>query len=299
MGFEPNGRCSANESVNKFRDQIAARVSEAKAAIVKAKDEFKLYYDHRCVPAPEIKVGDRVWVDASDIKTMCPSPKFSANSSDPFKVVKVVGNGVYKLKLPPCYSQLHPVFLVMKLKLAKPDPFPGCPRHDEPPPVLQPDGDERWEVDEILEGRVQYSSLWYMVRWKGYGPEHDKWVKHSDVFAKDAIDTYYRRYPNAPRRIASAAFDSLSFRRRNRTIRFIRRDAVFQGGGDVRGTPALPAFLAVLAISPASALASVLASALAFPPANAPDLPPARSRWHVLCDQARDHCRYLRTCATG
>jgi hypothetical protein len=27
--------------------------------------------------------------------------------------------------------------------------------------------------------------------------------------------------------------------------------------------------------------------------------PPARSHWHVLCDQARDHCRYLRTCATG
>jgi hypothetical protein len=23
------------------------------------------------------------------------------------------------------------------------------------------------------------------------------------------------------------------------------------------------------------------------------------SCWHVLCDQARDHCRYLRTCATG
>jgi hypothetical protein len=24
-----------------------------------------------------------------------------------------------------------------------------------------------------------------------------------------------------------------------------------------------------------------------------------RSHWHVLCDQARDHCRYLRTRATG
>jgi hypothetical protein len=51
-----------------------------------------------------------------------------------------------------------------------------------------------------------------MVRWKGYGPEHDKWVKHSDVFAKDTINAYYHRYPNAPRRIASAAFDSLSSR---------------------------------------------------------------------------------------
>ncbi|KAF8150305.1 hypothetical protein K438DRAFT_1865932, partial [Mycena galopus ATCC 62051] len=75
-----------------------------------------------------------------------------------------------------------------------------------------------------------------MVRWKGYGPEHNKWVKHSDVFAKDAIDAYYRRYPNAPRRIASAAFDSLSFRKRDAHVRFMRRDTAFQGGGDIRGT---------------------------------------------------------------
>jgi hypothetical protein len=45
MGFEPNSRCSANESVNKFRNRIAAGVSEAKATLIKAKDEFKLYYD--------------------------------------------------------------------------------------------------------------------------------------------------------------------------------------------------------------------------------------------------------------
>jgi hypothetical protein len=41
MGFEPNGRHSTDESVNEFHDWIAARVSEAKAALVKAKDEFK------------------------------------------------------------------------------------------------------------------------------------------------------------------------------------------------------------------------------------------------------------------
>jgi hypothetical protein len=69
-----------------------------------------------------------------------------------------------------------------------------------------------------------------MVRWKGSGPEHNKWVKHSDVFTKDAIDAYYRRYPNTPHRITSVAFDLLSFRRRERTICFIRQDTVFQGG---------------------------------------------------------------------
>jgi hypothetical protein len=65
-------------------------------------------------------------VDASDIKTTCPSPKFSDKRLGPFKVVQVVGKGAYKLELLLCYSQLHPVFPVVKLELAKLDPFPDA-----------------------------------------------------------------------------------------------------------------------------------------------------------------------------
>jgi hypothetical protein len=42
--FKPNGARFANKSVNEFHDRIAAGVSEAKATLVKAKDEFKCYY---------------------------------------------------------------------------------------------------------------------------------------------------------------------------------------------------------------------------------------------------------------
>jgi hypothetical protein len=316
MGFEPNSMRSADELVNEFRDRIVAGVAETKAALAKAKDEFKLYYNHQHVPAPEIKVGDQVWVDVSDIKTARPSPKFSDKRLGPFQVMQVVGKGAYKLQLPPHYSQLHPVFPVVKLELVKPDLFPGRPWNDKPPPILQTDGDERWEVDEILKAWVWYGILWYMVRWKGYGPEHDKWVKHSDVFAKDAIDAYYHQYPNTPHQIASAAFNSLSFWRCDRTIRFIRWDTRFQGGGDVRGAPIPDALLAkpgspgsspdassAESGSPGSGPDAFLAEALDTPvPVYLLAQPPGtsvRSRWHMLCDQAQDHCKYLQTHATG
>jgi hypothetical protein len=163
MGFELNGMHSADESINKFRDRIATGVSEAKATLVKAKDKFKLYYDCRHVATPEIKVGDRVWVDTSDIKTTCLSSKFLDKRLRPFKVVQVVGRGAYKLELLPRYSQLHLVFPVLKLELVKPDLFPRRPQNNDPPPFLQTDGDERWEVTEILKAWVRYGSLWYMV----------------------------------------------------------------------------------------------------------------------------------------
>jgi hypothetical protein len=147
---------------------------------------------------PEINIGDRVWVDGSDIKMTCPSPKFLDKWLGPFKVMKVVGKGAYKSSPPPCYSQLHLVFPVVKLELAKLDLFPSCPPNAKPPPVLQMDRDERWEVAEILKAQVRYGSLWYMVQWKGYRLKRSKWVKHSDVFAKDPIDAYYHCYPTLP-----------------------------------------------------------------------------------------------------
>ncbi|KAJ7194359.1 hypothetical protein B0H12DRAFT_972066, partial [Mycena haematopus] len=51
-----------------------------------------------------------------------------------------------------------------------------------------------WEVEEILDAKVRYHSLWYFVHFKGYDPNHDKWVKHSDVFAPDLVAHFYRRY---------------------------------------------------------------------------------------------------------
>jgi hypothetical protein len=45
MGFKPNGMHSTDDSVNEFRNRIAAGVSKAEATLVKAKDKFKLYYN--------------------------------------------------------------------------------------------------------------------------------------------------------------------------------------------------------------------------------------------------------------
>ncbi|CAK5278483.1 unnamed protein product [Mycena citricolor] len=86
---------------------------------------------------------------------------------------------------------------------------------------------------------MRYCSVWFFVRWKGYDPSHDQWAKHSDIFAEDAIAAFYCKYPSKPRVIAAAVFDSLPFQHPSATIRMLRQGTAIQGGGDVRGTPAL------------------------------------------------------------
>ncbi|CAK5266797.1 unnamed protein product [Mycena citricolor] len=74
-------------------------------------------------------------------------------------------------------SRLHPVFPVVKLQLAEDDPFPTRPRHEEPPPVLGQGEGEEWEVEEILDAKMRYRSVWFRVRWKGYDPSHDQTLR--------------------------------------------------------------------------------------------------------------------------
>ena len=101
MGFEPDQHWSYVESINKFKERMADALKEAKAALVKSKDDMAKYYNQRRTPALEYQPGDRVYLDASDIHTTRPSWKLSHRRLGPFPVVRKVGNGAYCLHLPP------------------------------------------------------------------------------------------------------------------------------------------------------------------------------------------------------
>jgi len=111
-------------------------IEEAKSAICKAQDDMKRYYDRRRTPAPVFNPGDKVFLDASDIRTTCPSQKLSHRQLGPFVVEHRIGPMAYCLKLPHRMKQLHPVFNVVKLTLAPDDPIPERKTEDHPPPIV-------------------------------------------------------------------------------------------------------------------------------------------------------------------
>ena len=86
MGFEPRQNHSDLEMVNEFMERMRMAINEAKSAIRKAQDNMKRYYDRRRIPAPVFKPGNKVFLDASDIRTMRPSQKLSHQRLGPFVV---------------------------------------------------------------------------------------------------------------------------------------------------------------------------------------------------------------------
>jgi hypothetical protein len=150
MGFEPQQPRSTLESANEFAERMALGIEGAKAALTKAKDKYSMYYNRRREPAPVFAPGDKVWLDGSDITTNRPSSKLSHRHLGPFVIDACVGHGAYRLKLPYHFCRLHPVFPVVKLSLAIPDPIPGR-RPTPPPPTTLVDGEEDYEVEAILD----------------------------------------------------------------------------------------------------------------------------------------------------
>jgi hypothetical protein len=191
---------------------MALGIEEAKAALTKAKDEYTMYYNHRREPAPVFAPGDKVWFDGSDIATNRPSSKLSHRRLGPFVVEASVGPGAYRLALPPHFRRLHPVFPVVKLSPAPPDPILGRQPAPPPPPTLV-DGEEEYEVEAILDSRMRYNQLEYLVKWKGYDESHNQWEVHTQVHAKPKIVQFYRKYPGAAQHINAAIFDSIPFTR--------------------------------------------------------------------------------------
>jgi len=136
MGFKPQQNPSGLEMVNEFTGRMKSTTKEAKSAIRKAQEDIAQYYNRKRSLTLVFKPGDRVYLDASDIKTTCPSPKLSHRRLGPFKVERQVGPSAYCLKLPHGMRLLHPVFNVVKLSATPEDPIPGRKPQALPLPIV-------------------------------------------------------------------------------------------------------------------------------------------------------------------
>ena len=136
MGFKPQQNHSDLEMVNKFTERMRMAIKEAKSAICKAQEDIKRYYDQCRTPAPVFNLGDKVFLDASDIRTTCPLQKLLHQRLGPFVVEQRIGPIAYYLKLLYWMKQLHPVFNIVKLTPAPDNPITECKIEDHPPPIV-------------------------------------------------------------------------------------------------------------------------------------------------------------------
>ncbi|SJL07267.1 uncharacterized protein ARMOST_10610 [Armillaria ostoyae] len=192
----PNSKVPA---ASDFSKAIAKIHKETEAALEEAAGRMKTQYDKHKRPAHEYNVGDKVWLDATNLHLPRPKKKLDDKRVGPFLVLEKTGASAYKLKLPP-HWKIHPRFNKKLLSPFEPPSFPNQEQPPPPPPDLI-DGEEEWEIEEILDskprkvrakrGQPSTTVIDYFIKWVGHTREHNSWVTASEMGnAQEAIAEY-------------------------------------------------------------------------------------------------------------
>ena len=130
-----------------------------------------------------------------------PTHKLRAKRFGPFKVLEVLSPVTYRLELPENWK-IHNAFHAAVLHPYKETAIHG-PNFPEPPPDLV-EGQEEWEVDNVLASRRfgRKKTLQYLVKWKGFSEAHNSWEPKGNLGNADQlVKEFHDKNPRAIRRM--------------------------------------------------------------------------------------------------
>ncbi|KAF8674998.1 hypothetical protein RHS04_06772 [Rhizoctonia solani] len=120
---------------------------------------------------PEYSVGKKVWLDRKNVELRTNSNKLDPKRLGPFKIIEKISSHAYHLELPKTLK-IHNVFYVGLL--SKSHKLPSQPFPEQTPPETI-EGEEEYEVEQIIDSKQQCGKWFYLIKWKGYSPEDNSW----------------------------------------------------------------------------------------------------------------------------
>ena len=164
------------------RMKLALDHARSRAELAQAKQK-RLADRHRRLLL--LKEGDQVLLSTEGLQLRSGTHKLTSRYIGPFRVLGAVNANAVTLELPPLLGALHPTFNITRVKPYRDGRalFPDRPQRYAQPPAIDADtnGAARYEVECVIAQRGHAAQRELLVRWKGYGAEHDEWQRRSEL----------------------------------------------------------------------------------------------------------------------
>ena len=135
--------------------------------------------------------GQKVWLDSRNLKTSY-HKKIRPKREGPFEIDEVLGPVTYRLKLPASWK-IHNVFHAVLLR-----PYAETEAHGNNFPRPAPElleGEEVYNVEQILKHRRRGRGYQYYIQWEGYPITEALWESESAFSADgDTLANYKERH---------------------------------------------------------------------------------------------------------
>lgn len=134
-----------------------------------------------------------MYLNSKNIKSTQSNKKLDYKFYGPYKIELPINKQVYQLKLPESIK-IHNVFHVLLL-----EPYNRGAREDLEPPSIIIDDKEKFKVEEVLDSRLHYKKLQYLVKWLGYPTLDNQWLPAVELDSvPELVDLFHKLYSNKP-----------------------------------------------------------------------------------------------------
>jgi hypothetical protein len=139
--------------------ETAKKRAQMKMLLAKVAEDQAKYYNLKHT-SMTYNVGDKVLLNAKNIIFTRPFKKLDYKYYGPYEIIEPIEKQAYRLKLSSLLKEIHNVFHVSLLEPHLYDPA----RAPELLSIIEVDGEDQYEVDEVLDTRIRYEKLQYLIR---------------------------------------------------------------------------------------------------------------------------------------
>ncbi|KAI0991602.1 hypothetical protein K3495_g16585, partial [Podosphaera aphanis] len=180
----------------KFMSRLVEAQEYASAAMAAAQQRMEENANKSRNPAPQFRVGDKVWLCLKNIQTPQPKKKLAWVNAK-YSVTRIISPHVVELDVP---SKIHPRFHVELLRKASEDPLPSQQQEDSQPPPEIIDTEEGAIPEQVVERILRADKFrrgrgWVrrvLVKWKNFA--EPSWEDRADLEDVEALDQFEAKY---------------------------------------------------------------------------------------------------------